>query len=174
MDLWILIFLEATKLNCDVIILTETWHSNNDTSNFSIPSYDSFFSYRKINKCDGVAIYVRSCLNARVSPADIKGANASLLTFDHGQKNKRLLAIYRPPSENEMIFNQSLANYIDNLNSNEIIKGPSDSSWRASCDSQSWTWPIRCMLKSELRLPVSDKANRMHVAKRATRLPVWD
>jgi len=49
------------KISCTVDPYWETWHANADSSNYSIPTFDSFFSCIKINKCDRAAIYAWSC-----------------------------------------------------------------------------------------------------------------
>lgn len=99
----------------DVIVLSETWHSENDGSTYSIPKYDSFFNYRKINQNDGVAIFTRSGLEARVTPISIPGGNASSISFTFARELHNVIAVYRPPSQQISTFIAGLETYLDNL-----------------------------------------------------------
>lgn len=122
-----MVLLSTFRGKFDVVVLTETWRSggDGDGSSYSIPGYHSHYTNTQINQNDGVAIFVRTELDARVSQPVIYGSSALLCTFVIGGKPFNLLGIYRPPSQSPSLFNEALSLYLanNNLQCDTIITG---------------------------------------------------
>lgn len=97
----------------DILILTETWHSERDGSTYSIPNYDSFFSPSKINKCDGVSIFVKSELAATFQINKFDSCNSASIQFKIGMKAFEIMAVYRPWPLTVDNFNSDMAVYLE-------------------------------------------------------------
>lgn len=97
----------------DVIALTETWHTEQDGSRYSIPGYDCHTNYCTFNRCDGVTVFTRTSLSARFEQTNIKEANAIKVSFASGSSDVSATVIYRPPSCDAEIFLSSLADCLE-------------------------------------------------------------
>lgn len=116
------ISLASFSLEIDIIVLTECC-LNNDKPIPSMTSYTSYKTTNHLNKNDGVVIYIKNNLNARVQ--EVKLEKSSCLQIDI--ENMSILGIYRSPSTNNNIntFINSLNNHLESLKnkSNIILTG---------------------------------------------------
>ena len=107
-----LTFLSGLQVAFDVVVLTETWHLERSGSNYSIPGYRSHYNHGFVNRCDGVAIFSKTHLDARFDKLDLPGCNASCISFKFQSTQHEILAVYRSPSLNPSDFISSLSNYL--------------------------------------------------------------
>ena len=107
------VFLDELERAPDLIILTETW--NSDDKNAKINGFKSFHCNRSFDmRGGGVSIYVNKKLNAKAikismdSLTDIEYIHVKL-TFNRSGKILDAVGIYRPPNINQ------LTNFLDHL-----------------------------------------------------------
>ena len=108
-----LAFIESYGLvYCDVIILGEAWNVENPKY-FNIPGYQTHYNESKINKNDGVFIYVRSNLNADVKHIKLINTNLTIskISFTVDRVTYGINALYRSPSNNFELFLEDLESF---------------------------------------------------------------
>lgn len=108
------LFLENDSNNdkIDVIILTETWHNPLNQNVFEIDGYKLFFSTIKRNQNDGIFIFVRNKYNVDFFEYDFIETNIVKLTFTNVGVPIILLCLYRSPSTDINIFNNTVIKLI--------------------------------------------------------------
>lgn len=112
-----LIYLSQLKFSPDVIILTECWLSDRKPIPV-ISGYNSYFSTRHFNKSDGVVVYVRSEIKARVKEINLQ--EATCLQIDIHERV--ILGIYRSPSVVDCDnFIDSLDAHLKSLESHKYV-----------------------------------------------------
>lgn len=73
--------LKCLSVMFDVIILTETWICES-LDFFNLDGYDVYYNYSKINRCDGVIVFVKSavtCTNKIIECLGFKFMRTSIL-----------------------------------------------------------------------------------------------
>ena len=122
------VFLNSLAIQPSIIILSETWFSEDFTDH--INGYKGFHSFRLDRVGGGISIFVRSELNASsidfITKCDnnieVCGANVQL----NNSFYLNIFGIYRPPSGNLLEFNDYISNNILNkysANSHVIMGG---------------------------------------------------
>ena len=108
-------FLDELVRKPDVIILTETWNSEDKSA--EIEGYRSFHCNRSIDRIGGgVGIYVKDDLKAK--PVKISMENLPEIEYIHGKvlfnnsTQLNIIAIYRPPNQGML---NSFLEYLNNL-----------------------------------------------------------
>lgn len=97
-------------------MLTETWVSEADGQEYSLPGYDTHYAYA-VNRCDGIIVFVKSDLNSTFEKVNILATTACSVKFCCKQKMYNILSIYRSPSNCVPVFLNSLSEYYDqNIN----------------------------------------------------------
>lgn len=116
------VFLSCHNTQFNIIILTEAWVTEADNYQVELPGYDTFYSYAKFNKCDGIVVLCKTDLKASVSSTDsLDGANAMLISYNSMDNlNHTITAVYRPPSCNVENFVSSLNEYLETMDKPEI------------------------------------------------------
>jgi len=93
----------------DVIILTETWHNPLDQNVYTIyEEYKLFFSTIKRNQNDGIFVFVRYNYSVNFFEYDFPETNIVKLTFTNSGIPIILLYIYRSPSTDINVFNNTV------------------------------------------------------------------
>lgn len=105
-----LTLLTRTKLVQDVIVLTECWLSCNPNIP-AIEGYSSFHSTNRINKNDGVVVYIRNnTASCRVFEPQLRDANCVAVAVD---QETCIVGIYRPPCFRDVAkFLESLDSFL--------------------------------------------------------------
>lgn len=118
------LFVNAYKNLYDVIILSETFNITNK-ENFCLDNYEIYYNSGKINKNDGVIIYVKKLLEHQVNIVGFSDLKFLRLTLTIHNKKIGITGIYRPPSYDVLEFNRHLSDYLKNYCKleNEIISG---------------------------------------------------
>lgn len=121
------VFLQNININFHMIVLTETWMTDSDGQQYNMTGYDTYYSNAVNNKCDGVIIFLKNCLNATHVKEDLRGANASTISFHFKNQPFKVLTVYRSPSDNAQDFLTSLRHHYDttvtNNNTQHILVG---------------------------------------------------
>lgn len=120
----LLLLLNSINHSFDVIVLSENWL--NEDINFMINGYESIHSLCKLNKSDGLSIFVSNiCKFKNVRKQIISNCNSIEITIYKGNSLFYLTGLYRSPSYNLEDFLFSLNDYLSqyNQNSNQILCG---------------------------------------------------
>lgn len=105
------------KFDTDIIILTEC-RLNASKPIPQLNNYRSYVTTYQLNQNDGVAVYVKNTLKAKVQ--EINLAQASCLQLN--VLNSVILCVYRSPSNiNADRFINSLSAHLENLNTQDTI-----------------------------------------------------
>lgn len=107
-------FLGLMKAKIDLIILGECWMQNIEMYANALQGYKLVHSNQR-NKSGGLSVfYLEDRINIiDVSTDVLNGCDCLSLTFSCGNlKQATLLAVYRSPSENPLIFINSLTSYV--------------------------------------------------------------
>lgn len=118
------ILLSEINVDFDIIVLTETWQTDNDC--FNIDGYTQFKQPNKFNKCDGIVVYIKSEYNAVSLNSNISDANIlDLQIYINRSEVLNITSIYRSPSFNMNDFIVSLDNLLQSKRNigNHIIVG---------------------------------------------------
>lgn len=100
------VFIARSKIDYDIIILTECWLQNSDMIP-KLEQFDSFHTRNHINQNSGVVVYIRSYL-PHVTVYEPNFADADCLVIGIG-KSHAFICMYRSPSF------ASLANFVESL-----------------------------------------------------------
>lgn len=118
-------FLNSYLLSFSLLVLCETWLTEESDYGFNIPGYKQLNIYRN-NFGGGIKIYYKDIFEVEVVE-DLTFLNniLEIITFYISGRNFKYLisAIYRPPSTNENDFNNFLLENILHLNFKTIIIG---------------------------------------------------
>ena len=94
--------MDSAKLKLDVILLTESWLSDESAESFQLNSYNGFHSYRTLQKGGGVSIFLRDIFNVVQVPEftymeSFIELNTVKIENPQGA-DIIIIGIYRPPS----------------------------------------------------------------------------
>lgn len=109
----LLVFLQAFNFSyCDIIILSECWQLSNDIQ-YNINGYNMYYNQANINKNDGVAIFIKSNINANIRHSKLikSGVTLSKICFELNNISFGITCGYRPPSTNVQYFLEDLEEY---------------------------------------------------------------
>lgn len=106
------VFLEQFEQDFDVIILSETFQIL-DLNLFKKIGYDVLYNEGKVNRNDGVLIYVKSNIKYAYTIKLISETNAIKLNISLANKKINITALYRSPSTCPHNFNRHLLNYLN-------------------------------------------------------------
>lgn len=95
----------------DVVILTETWEYN--TGYFNLDNYDIIYNDSKINKADGVLVYVKKNLIYTYEIIALDKVKFIRLLFNKNGNNVALTAVYKCHDIKDHVFLNSLRNYFN-------------------------------------------------------------
>lgn len=100
----------------DVFVLTEISVQSDMLDRFTLPGYQSSFSLRDHRLGGGIAVYVKDtwCTN----PFSVSFSSAECLGLEIVSDVSRIsiLAVYRPPSQNVLVFLDELKSTLTDLN----------------------------------------------------------
>ena len=116
-----MVLLEQFSNKFDVIVLSETFHVA-DLDLYKINSYEIFYSHGKLNRNDGVVVYVKSgikCKCSIIKIGNISGLKLLKVILLHN-KTIILTSIYRPHCTTIKQFNIDLVDYLNNLEHSDI------------------------------------------------------
>ena len=114
-----------TKLNLDVIGVSEIWHSNDNpiSSNVEIPGY-TVFKTKSVTQNGGVGLYIRDSLtyNPRI---DLDSCTDDFETVwveidNEGDKNFLICCVYRHPSSNVDNLTSHFQNHLSKLSPDKL------------------------------------------------------
>ena len=123
-------FVEGIKTTIDIIVLSETWFS--EDLKCDIDGYNSFHSYRTSKVGGGVSIYVRSGIGVYtisdkcIISDDVESCVVEIICGDNDTSREKLtlFGIYRPPSASLINFSEILNGMIaDSVNKNVVLVG---------------------------------------------------
>jgi hypothetical protein len=106
-----LVFVQSLCTPIHVIVLTETWLSD-ESSWLAVPGYTAHHCVRRDRRGGGVTVLVDEALHAEAVP-DLTRCTPELetsaVTFSAGRKNYSVLGLYRPPHSPLVQFNHSFS-----------------------------------------------------------------
>lgn len=107
----ILLFLEQLSFKVGVLMLSETWYTNN-SSKLKLPGYASFFSNRSDKRGGGVALYVTTEKKCHlVHEYCVSTEDYEMLTVS--DQNEMFAVVYRPPGGNIRRFLAFYESFLD-------------------------------------------------------------
>ena len=94
--------IDSAKLKLNVILLTESWLSDDSAESFQINSYNGFHSYRTLQKGGGVSVFIRDIFNVVQVPEftyieSFIELNTVKIENPQGA-DIIIIGVYRPPS----------------------------------------------------------------------------
>jgi len=116
------VLLEHLVVKPDVIILTETWFSNDYDENLN--GYNAFHSFREERRGGGVTVYVKSKYSSScVSRWSYVGPNMEICSVAFLKEKTRFVihGIYRPPDRNVVMFNDEISALFDDVNRSDNV-----------------------------------------------------
>jgi hypothetical protein len=119
-------FLKSLSVTPNIIVCTETWNLPNPYL-YSMSDYNIYYNDSRINKSDGVVIYIKKSLDKLSASTDIINGN-KFLSVEIGVKTGDVLkvtGIYRSHDMDKMVFIEAVKTYISNNRryKNHIITG---------------------------------------------------
>lgn len=112
-----LITLKELGNDFDLIILTETWRIQN-ASLYSISDYETIYSNGNYNQNDGILVYIKKSILKSFEIIQLTNNVIKINAEIHG-KSIVVTTIYRPPSTKIQNFNNSLKQYLANLENHD-------------------------------------------------------
>ena len=117
----VLIFLEQTKIDFPILMLSETWLNTNDSC-INITNYSSFHSTRPNKKGGGTSIFINNKFNAEPIPS--MSINNDIIEcvgvkINYCRNNFNFICVYRPPSASLDQFNELFMDLLDDIPNNE-------------------------------------------------------
>lgn len=116
------VILHSLKFDCDVLIMTECHLSSNKTVPSLNNNYNTFFSVRTLNQCDGVILYIKKDIKCTITEPCIQNASCLVAVLS----DIVIISIYRSPSiRNTDDFIASLLTLLEKFKSyhNIVIVG---------------------------------------------------
>lgn len=108
----LLIFLETlSDVGVDILILSETWNIE-DLTIYNIEGYQIFYNDSKLNKNDGMVMYVANKIVTKFSNLKYQNFTFSRISFKFGNKEFAINCTYRPPSTDVNQFLECLDSYL--------------------------------------------------------------
>ena len=107
-------FLNQTGLQYSVIVLTETWLTE-DSSWQEVLGFKSYHSIRRGNTGGRVTILVNdSCRSTKIDHMSINSPSAEILTIgvENGNESFTVFGVYRPPLSSASSFGDILGNIL--------------------------------------------------------------
>lgn len=111
----LLVLLKTFSFQFDIIVLTETFVLN-DLQLYEIPDYDIIYTAGKLNKNDGVVVYIKTSIKNTYTFIDLGGNKAMRIDFTICNKKFTLTAVYRIHQTSPCDFNLDLMNYLSTIN----------------------------------------------------------
>jgi len=94
----LIVFLDSCNTKFDVICLYETWLVDNKLD-YYIDGYDNYNYYSKLNKSDGISVYINSSFQVNsVILGKIDFCSSLSIHFSNNNDNLNLTCVYRSPS----------------------------------------------------------------------------
>lgn len=117
--------ISTSKVNFDVIALSETWLSENEVIDYQLDNYN-VVSVCRNSRGGGVMLYIRDCFDYKVVDKYclVLGDILECVTVDiiiPGAKNITAMCCYRPPHTNIRTFNENLSPLLDDLKGKSIM-----------------------------------------------------
>ncbi|XP_074102043.1 uncharacterized protein LOC141529430 [Cotesia typhae] len=107
------LFIEELRIKPDIIVCSETWSLPCYTF-FMIKDYDCYYNHSKINKADGVVMYIKKSLNSSVV-IDVVG-NLKIISASVKLKNNNVIKVssfYRCHDVSEEVFIDTMLRFLD-------------------------------------------------------------
>ncbi|XP_072931145.1 uncharacterized protein [Epargyreus clarus] len=86
--------LDSLKFDSDILVMTECHITDNKSIPILNSNYNTHYTTKNQNRCDGVILYVKKSLSYKVTEPYISNASCLVITF----KDVILIGIYRTPS----------------------------------------------------------------------------
>lgn len=118
----LLIFIQSCDLsNCDIIILGET-RLIDQTESFRIPGFSTIFNNSKLNKNDGVLIFINDKINYKVEHKKLPLTNIVISNIEFSINNTafNVMPCYRSPSTGDNQFIEDLETHLS-INDKENV-----------------------------------------------------
>jgi hypothetical protein len=93
-----LLVLDSMRVKPHIIVLTEIWIYESETTLYDIENFMSFFCCNDRSRSDGVAVYVNNALSATVATTSLSHCSYISLEITGSALSISLTAIYRSPS----------------------------------------------------------------------------
>lgn len=115
-----IVYLDSIKqCNINLIVLTETWITNNINS-YTIQGYDLYYNEAKFNQNDGVVVYVKNNFPYEVKNIFFTEVGIINIKIKVANTILNVINIYRAPSTEEYLFITELENLIKANCKNEV------------------------------------------------------
>lgn len=112
----LIVFLNSSKVKFDIICLNETWLAEN-VLDFNIDGYVNYNYYSKLNKSDGISVYINNLIPVTFVKLGVIDYCSSLhIQFSNNETLSYLTCIYRSPSLDQSFFINSLEKYLNTFN----------------------------------------------------------
>ena len=109
----LLITINSIQYKPDIIALSETFNFD-ELSEVYIPGYNCLYNKSKINKNDGLIIYIKNDISYNSQVCTYNHFNFLKIVIEMENKSISINSIYRPPSTNESDFTASLDEHLKN------------------------------------------------------------
>lgn len=107
------VYLDSLDVKIDVIVLTEAWIDEKHSYKIELDGYETFYQYAKINKSDGIVAFIKKSLSPQIkNNMSLTAATNINLSCEWQGVKIAITGIYRPPSCDPCLFNESLAEYL--------------------------------------------------------------
>ena len=98
-----------------IIILTEIWISENETATYGIDGYTGYYNCSEKSAAGGVAIFVIDKLRSSHIVNYNKNVEACVVNIKLGNRDMRIIGLYRSPSPNISNLNEFMDSDMDNI-----------------------------------------------------------
>lgn len=113
-----LVYLDALKIDWDVIVLGETWLGEGD-SGVQLGGYRVFKTLKGANRNDGVFVYVSERVNVSAREVELGGVHGLCFDLTYLNKQFNLLTVYRTHDCDLDNFTAALNQHYSKLSSNK-------------------------------------------------------
>lgn len=115
----LVVFLNELSLEFQMIVLSETFHIY-DCDVIKISSYTTVYNEGRLNKNDGVVVYIKEGMDFTYQVKDICDIKIIEVNVKAGTENFIVTAIYRSPSTDPKRFNIGLHEYVQSIKRTDL------------------------------------------------------
>lgn len=108
-------YLNNCKTKFEIIILSETWISEDSEFVFNIEGYSVVNRNNRFTRSDGLCVFVRKDIDFQNIDVKLDNVNSIIIKFNFNNSFYQLMALYRSPSLEINAFLLSLDSYLQNI-----------------------------------------------------------
>jgi hypothetical protein len=115
--------LQNSCIDFHIIVLTETWVTDEYNFNFKLNGYIEISKPGNLNKCDGVCVFVKDSLSVSAVNLSIAESNSIMIKVKDPKANLELtvIAIYRSPAGNIEVFLEELNECLKSVGTSDNV-----------------------------------------------------